>query len=92
MAKGFTQVPGCDFGRTFAPVACQSSIHIIAAHCAKEDWELHSLDIKQAFFHGKVEEDVYIRQPHGYEESGPNGETLVGKLNSSLYGIKQAAC
>ena len=91
VAKGFTQVPGHDFGRTFAPVARQSSIRIIAAHCAKEDWELHSLDIKRAFLHGKVEEDVYIKQPHGYEESGPNGEALVGKLNSSLYGIKQAA-
>ena len=34
---------------------------------------------------------MYIRQPRGYEESGPNGEALVGKLNSSLYGIKQAA-
>ena len=91
MVKGFTQVPGCDFGRTFAPVACQSSIRIIAAHCAKEDWELHSLDIKQAFLHGKVEEDVYIRQPRGYEETGPSGEALIGKLNSLLYGIKQAA-
>ena len=92
VAKGFTQVPGRNFGRTFAPVAHQSSIHIIATHCTKEDWELHSLDIKRAFLHGKVEEDMYIRQPHGYEESSPNGEALVGKLNSLLYGIKQAAC
>ena len=91
VAKGFTQIPGHDFGRTFAPVAHQSSICVIAAHCAKEDWELHSLDIKRAFLHGKIDEDVYIKQPHGYEESGPNGKVLVGKLNSSLYGIKQAA-
>ena len=91
VAKGFTQVPGRDFGRTFAPVTCQSLIHIIAAHCAKEDWELHSLNIKRAFLHGKVEEDMCIRQPCGYKESGPSGEALVSKLNSSLYGIKQAA-
>jgi len=91
VAKGFTQVPGCDFGRTFAPVAHQASVHIIAAYCTQEDWELHSLDIKQAFLHGKIDEVVYIHQPRGYEESGPNGERLVGRLNSSLYGIKQAA-
>ena len=91
VAKGFTQVPGRDFGRTFAPVARQSSIRVIAAHCAKENWELHSLDIKCAFLHGKIDEDVYIKQPRGYEKFGPNGEPLVGKLNSSLYGIKQAA-
>ena len=52
---------------------------------------MHSLDIKHAFLHGKIDEDVYIKQPRGYEESGPNGEVLVGKLNSSLYSIKQAA-
>ena len=91
VAKGFTQIPGRDFGRTFAPVAQQSSIHVIAAHCAKEDLELHSLDIKHAFLHGKIDEDVYIKQPRRYEESRPNGEVLVGKLNSSLCGIKQAA-
>jgi len=91
IAKGFTQVSGRDFGRTFAPVARRSSIRVIAAHCAKEDWELHSLNIKHAFLHGKVEEDMYIKQPQGYETFGPNGKTLVSKLNSSLYGIKQAA-
>ena len=41
--------------------------------------------------HGKINEIVYIHQPRGYEKSGPNGERLVGRLNSSLYGIKQAA-
>jgi len=91
VAKGFTQVPGRDFGRTFAPVARQASVHIIATYCTREDWELHSLDIKGAFLHGKIDEVVYIHQPCGYEESGPNGERLVGRLNSSLYGIKQVA-
>ena len=91
VAKGFTQVLGRDFRRTFAPVACQASVCVIAAYCAREDWELHLLDIKQAFLHGKINEVVYIQQPHGYEASGPNGEHLVGQLNSSLYGIKQAA-
>jgi len=91
VAKGFTQIPGRNFGRTFAPVACQASVRIIAAYCTREDWELHSLDIKRAFLHGKIDEVVYIHQPRGYEKSGPNGERLVGRLNSSLYGIKQAA-
>ena len=91
VAKGFTQVPGCDFGCTFAPVARQASVRIIATYCAREDWELHSLDIKRAFLHGKIDEVVYIQQPRGYEAPGPNGERLVGQLNSSLYGIKQAA-
>ena len=85
------QVPGCDFGCTFAPVACQASVHIITTYCSREDWELHLLDIKQAFLHGKIDEVVYIHQPCRYEESGPNGERLVGRLNSSRYGIKQAA-
>ena len=65
VAKGFTQIPGHEFGRTFTPVAHQSSIHVIAAHCAKDGWELHSLDIKCTFLHGKIDEDIYIKQPHG---------------------------
>ena len=49
------------------------------------------MDIKWAFLHGKIDEVVYIQQPRGYKAPGPNDEHLVGRLNSSLYGIKQVA-
>jgi Reverse transcriptase (RNA-dependent DNA polymerase) len=77
VAKGFTQVPGCDFGQTFTLVACQSSIHIVTTLCAHKGWELHSLDIKCAFLHGCIKETVYMEQPHGYEQFSKLGEHLV---------------
>jgi Reverse transcriptase (RNA-dependent DNA polymerase) len=67
VAKGFTQVPGHDFGQTFTLVTHQSSICIITALCAHKGWELHSLNIKCTFLHGCIKEMVYMEQPHRYE-------------------------
>ena len=90
VAQGFSQVPGVDFGKTFAPVAKSTSIRVISALAALNDWELDSFDAKRAFLWGKLQEDVYMRQPPGFEQSGPGGERLVCHLLSSLYGLKQA--
>jgi hypothetical protein len=91
VAQGFSQVPGVDFGKTFAPVARPSSIRILSVYAAAKDWELDSFDAKRAFLWGKLREDVYMRQPPGFERSSPAGDRLVCHLLSSLYGLKQAA-
>jgi hypothetical protein len=92
VTQGFSHwVPGVDFGKTFAPVAKSASIRIISALAAHLDWELDSFDAKRAFLWGKLQEDVYMRQPPGFEQFGPAGEQLVCHLLSSLYGLKQAA-
>jgi hypothetical protein len=91
VAQGFSQVPGIDFGKTFAPVAKSTSIRIISALAARLDWELDSFDAKRAFLWGKLQEDVYMRQPPGFEQFGDGGDRLVCHLLSSLYGLKQAA-
>jgi hypothetical protein len=49
VAQGFSQIPGVDFGRTFAPVAKSTSIRVLAAHAASHDWELDCFDAKRAF-------------------------------------------
>lgn len=91
VAQGFSQIAGVDFGRTFAPVARSSSIRIISAYAAKHDWELDVFDAKRAFLWGKLREDVYMKQPPGFERLDSNGSRLVAHLLSSLYGLKQAA-
>jgi hypothetical protein len=91
LPKVSPQVPGVDFGKTFAPVAKSASIRVLAAHATVNDWELDCFNAHCAFLWGKLQEDVFMRQPPGFEHLGPNGERLVAHLLSSLYGLKQAA-
>ena len=56
--------------------------------CAIFDLYLEQLDVKTAFLHGKLEEEIYMQQLGGFEERGK--QKLVCRLNKSLYGLKQA--
>jgi len=91
VAQGFSQIAGVDFGKMFAPVAKSTSIRILSAFAAANDWELDCFDAKRAFLWGKLQEDVYMCQPPGFKRFGPGGQHLVAHLLSSLYGLKQAA-
>ncbi|MCO5559271.1 hypothetical protein L7F22_012867 [Adiantum nelumboides] len=51
--------------------------------------ELVQMDVKIAFLHGDLEEDVYMKQPEGFEQ--PEREELVCKLKKALYGLKQGS-
>jgi hypothetical protein len=88
VAKGFSQLFGLDFTEVFAPTARQSSIRLILAISAIEDLHLRTVDISHAFINGELEEEIYMKQPEGFQEHGPD---YVCKLNRSLYGLKQAS-
>ena len=90
VAQGFSQEPGRDFFDTYAPVAKLTSIRTILSIAAYEDWELENMDVDTAFLQSPVSEEIYVQQPKGYEQLGPNGEYLVCRVHKSLYGLKQS--
>jgi len=69
VAKGFSQIHGLDYDETFAPVAKFDSIRMILAIAAMEKLYIHQMDVKTAFLHGELEEDIYMTQPEGFTEN-----------------------
>jgi hypothetical protein len=88
VAQGFSQKEGVDFEETFAPVAHIEAIRMLLAYAASKGFELYQMDVNSAFLKGYIEEEVYVWQPPGFENSKyPNH---VYKLHKALYGLKQA--
>jgi hypothetical protein len=88
VAQGFSQVEGLDFGETFAPVAHLETIRILLAFAASKGFKLYQMDVKSSFLNGVIHEEVYVRQPLGFEN--PKYPDRVYKLSKALYGLKQA--
>ncbi|KAK1682809.1 hypothetical protein QYE76_043657 [Lolium multiflorum] len=87
VAKGFKQRFGIDYEDTFSPVVKIATVRLVLAISVSRGWSLRQLDVKNAFLHGVLEEEVYMRQPPGYEDRGK--QNYICKLEKALYGLKQ---
>jgi hypothetical protein len=88
VAKGYSQVECLDFDEIFTPVARLESIRILLAYATHHDFKLYQLDVKSAFLNGSIKEEVYMKQPPGFEDKEyPNH---LYKLHKTLYELKQA--
>ena len=65
----FSQKAGIDYKETFAPVVRADSLRAICAIAAVKDLELDQVDVDTAFLHGELKEEIYMRQPPGYESA-----------------------
>ncbi|GJV89252.1 ribonuclease H-like domain, reverse transcriptase, RNA-dependent DNA polymerase [Tanacetum coccineum] len=88
VAKGYIQEHGIDFEEVFAPVARMETIRLLLAIAANNKWQVHHLDVKSAFLHGDLQEEVYVTQPEGFIKRKDNGK--VYRLIKALYGLRQA--
>jgi hypothetical protein len=88
VAKGFKQRYGIDYEDTFSPVVKAATVRIVLSIAVSRGWTLRQLDVQNVFLHGILEEEVYMRQPPGYENKMKPG--YVCKLDKAIYGLKQA--
>jgi len=87
-AKGYTQTYGIDYQVTFSPVAKLNTVRVFLSLVANLDWPLHQFDVKNAFLHGDLEEEIYMDVPPGYTANSES--EVVCKLQRALYGLKQS--
>jgi hypothetical protein len=88
VAKGYTQTYGIDYEETFAPVAKMNTIRALISCASNLNWNLYQLDVKNAFLHGDLQEEIYMHIPPGFSTAKTEGKVL--KLHRSLYGLKQS--
>jgi hypothetical protein len=60
IAKGYSQVKGLNFDKTFAPVVRLELIHMLLAYTTHHDFKLYQIDVKSAFLNGPIKEEVYV--------------------------------
>ena len=87
VALGNKQEYGVDYEETFSPVAKMTTIRTILAIAASQSWRLHQMDVKNAFLHGDLQEEIYMKLPSNMTTSSPHDDF---KLRRSLYGLNQA--
>ncbi|GJY57196.1 retrovirus-related pol polyprotein from transposon TNT 1-94, partial [Tanacetum coccineum] len=88
VAQGYTQEEGIDYDEVFSPIARIEVIRLFLAYASFKDFMVYQMDVKSAFLYGKIEEEVYVCQPPGFED--PNFPDRVYKVEKELYGLHQA--
>nr|GFB76670.1 retrovirus-related Pol polyprotein from transposon TNT 1-94 [Tanacetum cinerariifolium] len=87
VVRGYRQREGIDFEESFTPVARKKAIRIFLAYAGHKSFSVFQIDVKTAFLHGSLKEDVYVCQPEGFIDA--DHPSHVYKLKKALYGLKQ---
>ncbi|GKB00146.1 putative ribonuclease H-like domain-containing protein, partial [Tanacetum coccineum] len=85
VTRGHTQEEGIDYDEVFAPVARIEAIRLFLAYASFKDFVVYQMDVKSAFLYGKIEDEVYVYQPPGFEDP-----YFLNKVEKALYRLHQA--
>ncbi|GKC07508.1 putative ribonuclease H-like domain-containing protein [Tanacetum coccineum] len=88
VAQGHTQEERIDYDEVFTPAARIEAIRLFLAYASFKDFVVYQMDVKNVFLYEKIEEEVYVCQPLGFED--PNFLDRVYKVKKALYGLHQA--
>ena len=88
VAQGFAQIGGIDYeiNNTSSPVVRMETNRLLLALAARYDLEVQMIDVKGAYLNGKLDEEIYMKQPEGFTD----GTDRVLKLHKTIYGLKQS--
>ncbi|GJT88590.1 putative ribonuclease H-like domain-containing protein [Tanacetum coccineum] len=88
VAQGYRQEEGVDYDEVFAPVARIEAIRLFLAFASFMGFTVYQMDVKSAFLYGNITEEVYVKQPPGFED--PTHPNKVYRVVKALYGLHQA--
>ncbi|GKD06664.1 putative ribonuclease H-like domain-containing protein [Tanacetum coccineum] len=88
VVQGYTQEEGIDYDEVVAPVIRIEAIMLFLAYASFKYFVVYQMSVKSAFLYGKIEEEVYVCQPLGFED--PDFPDKVYKVEKALYGLHQA--
>ncbi|GJW42465.1 putative ribonuclease H-like domain-containing protein, partial [Tanacetum coccineum] len=88
VTQGYTQEDRIDYDEVFAPVDRIEAVRLFLAYASFMNFIVYQMDMKSVFLYGKIDEEVYVCQPLGFED--PEFPDKVYKVEKALYGLHQA--
>jgi reverse transcriptase-like protein len=85
VAQGFIQVKNINYNETFAPISKFASLCAILALAAKEDLEVHQINVKSTYLNGILKQEIFMKALPGFDI--PEG--MVLHLIKAVYSTKQ---
>lgn len=86
VVKGCAQTAGIDYKEIYSLVVKYSSLRMLFAIATKKNLNIDHMDIKTAYLHGDLAEEIYVKPPKDIKIP----KEKVWRLNTAVYGLKQS--
>ena len=68
VAQGYSQKEDVDYTETFVPIARLKAIRLLLSYTVNHNITLYQMNVKSAFLNGVIAEEVFVKQPPGFED------------------------